>query len=394
VKTNSAGFFSMPSVPSGDSLELYFVEENYDSVFDSHKVVVSAYGQEVVDLQAAGIVVISKGRPVPFATVAVRKEDSSLDSAEASSAIITSDKKTDANGRFELDALEAGQYRLTVMDNGMAYSKVLSNKQIAKLDTVELSATGSLVGRVTLMSSMKFAYVGVKGLDVLVKTDENGNYVFPALPVNDSIELYFTKDNMDKLPVSVKTIVDENTAEFHAPSMNLQGFEGNLDYWYLDQDTLGSKMYTKSVKDGVEYDSSRKSKVFHGKYTFNAMNPYAWVLVGTNLKEQCWNLSLLDSVSFYAKGNGQIRVAVESWDRKAEEMGVNLKAASEWIDLDSAKWNRYVLHPADLYMNTADKREGLSPWNSVKGYVRQIHFFVNGGSDFYVDDIWLYGVLF
>lgn len=394
VKTDSIGRFSMPTVPSGDSLKLYFVEESFDSVFDSHKVMVSAFGQEMLELQAAGIVAISKGEPVPFATVAVRKEDASLDTALVSNAIVSSDKKTDANGRFELDSLKSGKYRLTVMGNGIAYSKVLSEKEIAKLDTVELSATGAVVGRVTLMSSMEFAYAGVKGLDVLVKTDENGNYVFPSLPVGDSIELYFTKDNMDKLPVSVKTVVDEDAAEFHAPSMLLQDFEDGLDYWYLDQDTLGSRMYTKSVKEGVGYDSTRKSKVFHGNYNVNSMNPYSWVLVGTNLKEESWNLSLLDSISFYAKGNGQIRVAVESWDKMAEAAGINLKAASEWMDLDSTKWNRFVLRPADLYKDTADKWSGAGPWNSVKGYVRQIHFFAIGGSDFYIDDIWLHGVLF
>lgn len=394
VKTDSEGKFSMPSVPSGDSLKLYFVEESYDSVFDSHKVMVSAFGQETLELQAAGIVAISKGEPVPYATVAVRKEDASLDTAVVSNSIVSSEKKTDANGRFELDSLKSGKYRLTVMGNGIAYSKVLSEKEIAKLDTVELSATGALVGRVTLMSSMEFAYAGVKGLDVLVKTDENGNYVFPSLPVGDSVELYFTKDNMDKLPVSVKTVVDEDAAEFHAPSMLLQDFEDALDYWYLDQDTLGSRMYTKSVKDGVGYDSTRKSKVFHGNYNVNSMNPYSWVLVGTNLKEESWNLSQLDSISFYAKGNGQIRVAVESWDKMAEAAGINLKAASEWMDLDSTKWNRFVLRPADLYKDTADKWSGAGPWNSVKGYVRQIHFFAIGGSDFYIDDIWLHGVLF
>lgn len=394
VKTDSAGHFSMPSVPSGDSLKLYFVEESFDSVFDSHKVMVSEYGSEVVDLQAGGFVAVSKGEPVPFASVAVRKEDFSLDTALASNSIIISDVKTDNGGRFTLDSLKSGKYRLTVMGNGIAYSEVLSEKEIAKLDTVELFATGSLVGRVTLTSAMKFAYVGVEGLDVLVKTDQNGNYVFPSLPVGDSISLYFAKENMDKLPVSVKTVVDENTAEFHAPAMKLQDFEGDLDFWYLDQDTLGSRMFTKSVKDGIVYDSIRESKVFHGKYNVNSMNPYSWVLVGTNLKEESWNLSLLDSISFYAKGNGQIRVAVESWDKMAEAAGVNLKAASEWQDLDSTKWNRFVLRPADLYMNTADKWSGAGPWNSVRNFVRQIHFFAIGGSDFYIDDIWLYGVLF
>lgn len=395
VKSDEKGLFSMPNVPSGDSIDLYFAEEDFDSVFGSHKVLVESYGVKTIDLQEEkGVVVVADGEPVPFASVAVRKADFAKDSAVTLNAIIVADIRADAKGRFTLDSLEAGDYRLTVTGNGVAYSAVLTAKEILNLDTLELLSTGSLVGRVTLMTNTDFAYVGVRGLDVLVKTDENGNYVFPSLPVGDSIELYFAKENMDKLSVSVKTIVDENTAEFHAPSMLLQDFESSLDYWYLDQDTLGSSMYTKTVKEGIAYDSVRKSKVFHGSYKLNSFSPYAWVLVGTNLRGEAWNLSLLDSIEFYAKGNGQIRVAVESWDKISEEMGVNLKAASKWMELDSTEWTRYVVTPAELIMNAADKEAGSGPWNSVKGLVRQIHFFAIGASDFYIDDIWLHGALF
>ncbi|MBR6318795.1 MAG: carboxypeptidase regulatory-like domain-containing protein [Fibrobacter sp.] len=398
VKTDAEGKFALPTVPSGDSLKLYFAEESYDSVYESHKVVVQPYGVETVNLKTEGIVAVSKGKVVPFATVAVRPVDQMVeDSSNQTNSIIVSEIRADSNGRFVLDSLKKGNYRLTVVDNGIAYSKVLSAKEIEKLDTVELSATGSLVGRVTLRSDMMYAYVGVYGMDVLVKTDMNGSYVFPSLPVGDSVELYFVTKKMEKLPVEVKTVVDENTADFHAPSMTFENFEDSFDYWYTATDSLGSFMKPSpkdsSIEKGVEYDSTRKSNVFHGQYWLGNSS-YAWVLVGTNLRDHVWNLSLLDSIVFYAKGDGQIRVAVENWDKVSEELSMNLKAASEWKDLDTAKWQRYVIEPSDLIMNALDNAEGLKPWTYVKGWVKQLNFFAQGGSNFYIDDIKLYGVLF
>ena len=398
VKTDAEGKFALPTVPSGDSLKLYFAEESYDSVYESHKVVVQPYGVETVNLKTEGIVAVSKGKVVPFATVAVRPVDQMVeDSSNQTNSIIVSEIRADSNGRFVLDSLKKGNYRLTVVDNGIAYSKVLSAKEIEKLDTVELSATGSLVGRVTLRSDMMYAYVGVYGMDVFVKTDMNGSYVFPSLPVGDSVELYFVTKKMEKLPVEVKTVVDENTADFHAPSMTFENFEDSFDYWYTATDSLGSFMKPSpkdsSIENGVEYDSTRKSNVFHGQYWLGNSS-YAWVLVGTNLRDHVWNLSLLDSIVFYAKGDGQIRVAVENWDKVSEELSMNLKAASEWKDLDTAKWQRYVIEPSDLIMNALDNAEGLKPWTYVKGWVKQLNFFAQGGSNFYIDDIKLYGVLF
>jgi len=398
VKTDAEGKFALPTVPSGDSLKLYFAEESYDSVYESHKVVVQPYGVETVNLKTEGIVAVSKGKVVPFATVAVRPVDQMVeDSSNQTNSIIVSEIRADSNGRFVLDSLKKGNYRLTVVDNGIAYSKVLSAKEIEKLDTVELSATGSLVGRVTLRSDMMYAYVGVYGMDVFVKTDMNGSYVFPSLPVGDSVELYFVTKKMEKLPVEVKTVVDENTADFHAPSMTFENFEDSFDYWYTATDSLGSFMKPSpkdsSIENGVEYDSTRKSNVFHGQYWLGNSS-YAWVLVGTNLRDHVWNLSLLDSIVFYAKGDGQIRVAVENWDKVSEELSMNLKAASEWKDLDTAKWQRYVIEPSDFIMNALDNAEGLKPWTYVKGWVKQLNFFAQGGSNFYIDDIKLYGVLF
>lgn len=406
VKSDSNGQFSLPQLPSTDSLKLYFVKEGGKKSFKEVDVKPQAYKNEVVDAVEpvkkedpkddgnVKIVAIVDGVPAAGAVAALRAPDFEVEKLVAERAVVVGDYEADENGMLSFAKPDSGSFRFTVTQSGNVYSKVLTAKQIAKLDTVTLVPSGTYVSRVTLMSDMQYAYAGVKGLDVLVKTDENGNYVFPSLPVGDSIEFYFVAEKKDKLTATLKTVVSEDASEFQSPSMLLQNFEGKtFPNWYINKDTLGTTMSPEVVEKGVEYDSTRKSKVFHGKYKLKAFEDYAWTLVGTSLRETAWNLSLLDSIVFYAKGNGQVRVAFENWDKFTEELGMNLKASSEWIDVDST-WQRIVVTPAQLYMNAADKMAGSFPWSTVKNYVKQIHFFASGGTEFYIDDIWLYGALF
>ena len=161
--------------------------------------------------------------------------------------------------------------------------------------------------------------------------------------------------------------------------------------WYFSTDSVGSKILSKSF----DTDNERKSKVFHGKYNLvGTNNIYAWVLTGMFLRDEGWNLSTLDSISFYAKGSGQIRVSLENWTRESEVAGLSLKAASEWKDLNSQKWTRYVVKYDDLCYTAQDVSNCYIAWNTLKDDVRQLHFFVRNGTEFYLDDIVLYGALF
>ena len=68
-----------------------------------------------------------------------------------------------------------------------------------------------------------------------------------------------------------------------------------------------------------------------------------------------------------------------------------------------------TLQPVDAYAQTKGACGGIDFWgncwewtstargkgkNAVKGGVKQFHIFVEGGSEFYVDDVTLYGALF
>ena len=327
---------------------------------------------------------------VPFASLAIRKADERPDSLRVNNTVVEADAYADKDGMFAIDSLKSGDYRLTVVQSGLAYSKVLSAKEIAKLDTVKLTETANYMSRVTLHAGDSYAWVGVYGLDVMTKTNADGVFSLPMLPSNDSLEIYVVSQKK-KLYVTNEVELSKGTADFDNPSVVLNNFEKDTASWYINIDSIGSKVISKSF----ETDKDRKSKVFHGKYSLIANNNFnAWVVSGMLLRGEGWNLSSLDSISFYAKGSGQIRIALENWDRQSEVAGLSLKAASEWKDLNSQKWTRYVIKSEELCYNSQDVSNCFFTWNSLKDDVRQLNFFVRNGTEFYLDDIVLYGVLF
>ena len=396
VRSDSLGRFQLSQVPSNDSLQVYFLRGDNNVVYRSLSVKLDPNESEVIDLQPdpyegkVTFVAVVDGKPASYASLAIRKSDARVDSLRVNNVVANADVYADKNGVFAIDSLKNGEYRLTVVQSGAAYSRVLSAKQIAALDTVKLQETSNYMSRVTLHAGDKYAWVGVYGLDVMTKTNEEGVFSLPMLPSNDTLEIYVV-DEKKNLYVTKEIEPSAGSADFDYPSIVLQNFEGDTAGWYFSVDSIGSKVLSKAF----ETDKDRKSKVFHGKYNLiGTNNIYAWVVTGTLLRSEGWNFSSLDSIAFYAKGSGQIRVSLENWDKESEVKGVSLKAASEWTDLNSQKWTRYVIKSGDLCYNSQDNKNCYFTWNSLKDDVRQLHFFVRNGSEFYLDDIVLYGALF
>jgi len=396
VRSDSVGRFQLSQLPSNDSLQVYFLRGDNNKVYDDLSVKLEPNEAEVIDLQPDTLknkikfVAVADGKVVPFASLAIRKADWRPDSLRVNNTVVEAEAFADKNGMFAIDSLKSGNYRVTVTQSGLAYSKVLSAKQIAKLDTVKLQETANYMSRVTLHAGDDYAWVGVYGLDVLTKTNAEGVFSLPMLPSKDTLDVYFISKK-DSLYAENRIFLSGGTADFDYPSFVLQNFEKDTASWYFNVDAIGSKIVSKAL----ETDKDRKSKVFHGKYSLIANNNYdAWVLAGMMLRGKGWNLSSLDSISFYAKGSGQIRVALENWDKKSEDAGQSLKAASEWKDLNAQKWTRYVIKFDDLCYTAQDVSYCYIAWNFLKDDVRQLTFFVRNGTEFYLDDIALYGVYF
>lgn len=396
VKTDSNGWFALPILPANDSLQLYFVNEDYTKDLGEESIFLSPRESLVKDYRTPAedesvVVLLKDDTPAAYATVALRKADAMVENYVVQNSMVESDLRTDADGKFTMEWPEKGDYRLTVVSEGFAFSQVYSAKELADIDTIRLSATASISSKVTLRSGADFVWVGVYGLDLLVKTNNVGSYVLPSVPAGDSLSIYFvTADSAkEELYAEWKTAAEPNSTQFLSPVMVMQDFEGDADGWYLNIDSLkkGTEFKTANVVAGIEKDSTRGSNVFHGKYKL-ANDDYAWALIGTSF-EHYMNLAAIDSIVFYAKGNGSIRLSLENWISPT----VNLKAATDWYSL-SSKWKRISVNPAELCVGSANEETCFATWSAVKSGVKQFHIFVEGGSEFYIDDVTLYGALF
>lgn len=395
VKTDANGWFALPAVPAKDSLQLYFVDETYKTNLGEQTLYVEPMESVLKDYRAPDdgkvVVLQEDGTPAAYATVALRAAGAMVEKYAVQNKMVDSDIRTDDQGKFAMEWPTKGDFRLTVVSEGFAFSKVFAAAELPGLDTLRLVPTAAVSSKVTLLSSNDFAWVGVYGLDLLVKTNNVGEYVLPGVPAGDSLSIYFvTADSAkEELYAEWKTAAEPNSTQFLSPVMVLQDFEGDADGWYLNIDSLkkGTEFKTANVVAGIEKDSTRGSNVFHGKYKL-ANDDYAWALIGTSF-EHYMNLAAIDSIVFYAKGNGSIRLSLENWISPT----VNLKAATDWYSL-SSKWKRISVNPAELCVGSANEETCFATWSAVKSGVKQFHIFVEGGSEFYIDDVTLYGALF
>lgn len=412
VKTDAAGWFALPALPANDSLVLYFASENFAQNLGSQSVYVTPRESLMKDYRSVipgdtssrdtaqkdtatplpqVLALMGDGSPAAYATVALRAAGAMADNYVVQNAMVESDLRADKQGRFDMEWPVKGDFRLTVVKDGFAFSKVYSAKELAGLDTVRLSATASISSKVTLRSMDTAVWVGVYGLDLLVKTNNVGAYVLPNVPANDELGIYFvTADSANGLYAEWNAFAEPNSTEFLSPVKVLQDFEDGASGWYVNTDSLKKgTTITPAVyaKDGVEYDSTRKSNLFHAKYKL-ANDDYAWALVGTSFVHYM-NLAAIDSVVFYAKGDGNIRLSLENYIDPSK----NLKAATEWIKL-SKDWTRISVNPAELCVGSATDESCFTTWSTIKGYVKQFHIFVQDGTEFYIDDVTLYGALF
>lgn len=411
VKTDESGWFALSSIPANDSLQLYFVNEDYDKSLGEKDLFVTPMESIMLDYREAVVpedttpedtvepeklpqvlALLKDGTPATYATVALRAADAKVEDYAVQNSMVESELRTDKDGRFEMEWPDSGDYRLTVTKDGFAFSKVYSAKELAKLDTLRLNATASISSKVTLRTGQEYLWVGVYGLDLLVKTNDAGSYVLPSVPAKDSLDIYFVMpDSANTLYAEWKTIADPYNTKFSNPVMVLQDFEDGIKSWYVNTDALfkGTTLTpaANKVAEGIVYDSTRKSKVFHGEYKL-AEDDYAWVLVGTTFEYEM-NFSAIDSVVFYAKGDGNIRLSLENYinDNKS------LKAATEWLPL-SKDWQRISVNPAELCVGNAKTETCFTSWSGVKYLVKQLHIFPQDGTEFYIDDVTLYGALF
>ena len=380
-------------------------------------------GISTVETENAYLIQFVRGDSLPAVNVLARMRSAeyvrSVEGADAGDAAEKSEKSADGNsakrgfynefvtdslGRIRIDSLAVDVATLEVVDAGEGLFKKISAEDIKDGDSVRfvLEKTGSLRGKVHLPEGVDHAWVQVYGSDRLVKTDAQGFYAMDSLPPFDYELRYIVGDSVVENSATVDA-GEEATAfvyNFEPDSVKILDFESEYEEFFITDLGYSVTGYmaatdtnTKTVPDINEEvakfineaGAGREGKVLHWK---SSASFGKWSFFGTWIckEESPCDLSATDSIVFYARGTGVISIAFETLGSLNTE-GKTL--AYDTLDT-SNEWVRRVITPADF--KPRDDLYGNLGWDVISKAVTTISIAAYDETEFWIDDIVLYGV--
>jgi len=154
-------------------------------------------------------------------------------------------------------------------------------------------------------------------------------------------------------------------------------------YWYVMSsdssvvlDSALSADFTTAIQSA---GGGRSGQSLHIAYTATSS---LWVILGTALGSSPRSLATLDSVEFWVRGTGRYSFILENLSENGSKAILN--------DTLDTVWTRKCIRPADF--SPGDSIGGNYGWDKVKDFITNLTFFAGSGTDFWVDDIRLYGV--
>lgn len=367
-------------------------------------------------------ILTEEGIPAHTIGAALRKTDFTV--RDSSQAAISADYFSDSAGLLEINAIEPGEYRLTVVSDSLIFSQeIFITDSLTDLGQIILKKPGNISGTIANQEDPEKAeWIGVYGLDILSRIDSNGHFVLHGLPAG-SLKLYALNESRlsiiadtllsiqsatttewihisrtptDTLPADTlqpDTSFQDTVAQDSSVQILWESFEDSVSFaekaWYFSKDSASLATISfpaDSAWKGVVENADRQGKVFSGYYSSSPlMQNNNYVIFGSRISAEGVDLSGLDSVTFFAKGTGSLRFALERWNNSASD---NLKAWTADIPLSNT-WSRYSIKPSDFLQPQDDSLS--TGWESVRTTVTRIHFFGINGQELSLDDIVFYG---
>jgi hypothetical protein len=105
----------------------------------------------------------------------------------------------------------------------------------------------------------------------------------------------------------------------------------------------------------------------------------------------------MDSIVFQARGSGRVRLSLEHLDSSQIQLVYQgrlgeLHPSRTWTSRTLyAGWSRIALRPADF--DAADGLSGNVGWSGVRDSINYLTFFIEGGSEMWLDDIRFHGIV-
>lgn len=347
---------------------------------------------------AAGVV--ARMRSVDFVR-SVEEENATEDSSKSD---FFTEFVTDSLGYIRIDSLAVDVATLEIVDQGEGLFKKIVAEDVQEGDSVQfvMEKTGSLRGKIYLPDSVEFAWVQVYGTDRLVKTDSEGFYEMDSLPPFDYELRYIVGDSVVENAAKVSAGEEASTYvyTFQPDSVKLLDFESDNEEFFIADLGITVEGYmratdtnTKTVPD-INEDMAKFISEAGADREGNALHwassaKYGkWSFFGTWIckEESPCDLSATDSIVFYARGTGVISIAFETLGSSNTE-GKTL--AYDTLKT-SDEWQRRVITPANF--KPRDDLYGNLGWDVISEAVTTISIAAYDDTEFWIDDIVLYGV--
>ena len=340
----------------------------------------------------SGRVVDGSGQPVPGAAVRARLARS-LDGRPFA------ETSADASGHYTLDELPAATLQLEIS------GKIGGDSVQALADRDPDRPTGDIVARSASSRRVRIvdgaglpvaAALQAYGLGAVASTDDSGVARLAGWPVSDLWARVSPRDGSAPFDLFVPASASGDLVA--AGGWTIDDFEGTTTktrlglligggWWYAaSAGTLSDPTGAHVSQDifGQGYDSTQA----HGgraslrvKFAFSAPNASRYGLVGFHLgvvDGAVVDLSGLDSLVLWLKGNGPVRV-----DLIAREQGVK-RVYGKFVT-PGADWTRVALVPTDFA-----PIDGGTSWASAATQTLYVQFSVFDDTEFWLDDLRLF----
>lgn len=338
-------------------------------------------------------VVDASGTPVAKARVRIVNTDGWAKNVISGNPIADS-AVTNAEGVASLKKISAAAYAEVSAESGVSRI-ALANGDTAKNDT--LRTAGTLSGVLNTASLPQ--EVRLYGTSFHASVNADGSFVFDSIPAGDYAVVipstaaftYCGAAIADTASTAAQVFSPEN-----ADSVLIEDFEdGNASnrfhgitgggWWYNYSDSTSSVSPEKAVNSVVRNDSGwNASFSYHATFSVTSGSSGAFALCGFDIgvspllnTSVGYDLSSVDTISFYAKGSGHIKIQFYG------SHALSTDTTGEWIyefDL-SSEWTRVVVTP-----------QGVPDWENIKNSITTITFMSTANADIWLDEIVFHGI--
>lgn len=155
--------------------------------------------------------------------------------------------------------------------------------------------------------------------------------------------------------------------------------QGLSSVWYLLAKTDSTSEEEASVTNGIQKDTQgRKGLVQHAEYSADFPN---YVVFGTRITKSTCNLSRMDSLVVWLRGDGDYEIILENLDEDK-----NYKASYKGEAKE--KWERIVLTPKDFTHIIRD----YHGWEVTRNRITHFTILAYNGSEIWIDNVRMYGI--